>query len=217
MSNNIKLKKLMIRILKKFEKQNPRPKCELFYLTPFQLVVSVVLSAQSTDKIVNECMKPMYLKGFEPYDVIKLGVRGLQHKIAKIGLYRTKAKYIYAIAQDLIYKYNSQVPKDRHKLESMLGIGRKSANVILGELYKEPCLAVDTHVFRITRRIGFHCANTPLEAEYILLQLVPKRYLPRAHYWFVLHGRYVCKAKKPRCKDCFINIMCNYYNKLDIA
>jgi endonuclease-3 len=204
--------KLVEKILKIFEKDNPEPRCELFYLTPFQLLVSVVLSAQATDKSVNRCMKPLYEKGFTPEMVVSWGRDKLLMHIKSIGLAPTKSKNIVALAETLLTQHGGEVPLNRSALEALPGVGRKSANVVLGEIAREPTLAVDTHVFRVTARLGLHAETTPLKAEKALLPLFKEGDLPRAHHWFVLHGRYVCKAQKPDCERCPLKKLCCYYS-----
>lgn len=194
--------------IKKFRKQNPDPKCELVHNTPFQLLVSVVLSAQTTDKMVNRCMEPIYQKPFTPETVVKWGPEKLLEKIRTIGLAPTKSKNVARLSQILIDKFDSKVPRSREDLESLPGVGRKTANVILGEIYKEPTIAVDTHVFRVGFRLGLHQEKTPEKAELVLLKIIPSRYLPAAHHWLILHGRYTCKAKNPTCGECVLNDIC---------
>ncbi len=200
--------KLITEVLCRFEQQNPAPHCELYYESPFQLLVSVVLSAQTTDKMVNRCMEPLYKKGFCPETVLNLKEDGLYQFIKSIGLAKTKSRHIYRLTQILVASYAGGVPQARAALEALPGVGRKTASVVLGELFQEPTLAIDTHVFRVTKRLGLHNATTPAAAEKTLLPWIPQRYLPRAHHWFVLHGRHVCKASKPLCGKCLLNTIC---------
>ena len=191
-----------------FAEKIPNPHCELYYRTPYQLLVSVVLSAQATDKSVNRAMQPLYDKGFTQQTVLQLGISGLLEKIRSIGLAPTKAKNIYNLTLKLLEQDAGQVPKTRSELEALPGVGRKTANVILGELYREPTLAVDTHVFRVTYRLGLHKEKNPLKAEKVLLEKINPAWLPRAHHWFVLHGRYICVARKPKCSECILSALC---------
>jgi endonuclease III len=186
----------------------PDPKCELFYKTQFHLLVSVVLSAQTTDKMVNLCMEPVYKKGFKPEDVVKMGPEGLLKIIRRIGLAPTKSKNVTKLSQMLIDLHGGRVPKTREDLEALPGVGRKTANVILGELFKHPTLAVDTHVFRVTRRLGFHNEKTADKCEVEILKVIDVKHLPAAHHWLILHGRYKCTAKSPQCGTCPMNDVC---------
>lgn len=189
-------------------KINPDPKCELFYKTQFQLLVSVVLSAQTTDKMVNRCMEPVYKKGFNPHDVVEMGPTQLLAVIKSIGLAPTKSKNIFKLSQILIDKHGARVPKTRQALEALPGVGRKTANVILGELFGHPTLAVDTHVYRVTRRLGFHNEKTAEKCETEIMKIIDKKHLPAGHHWFILHGRYQCTAKNPQCGTCPMNDLC---------
>jgi endonuclease III len=201
-------KRLMIQVLKRLESDNPDPRCELFYRTPYQLLVAVVLSAQATDKIVNRCMQPLFEAGFSPASALALGEAGILSKIRAIGLAPTKARNIYALTEILLAKHGGEVPDKREDLEALPGVGRKTANVVLGEIFRQPTLAVDTHVFRVTTRLGFHQEKSPEKCEAVLLSLVPTSKLPRAHHWFILHGRYVCKAQRPDCGNCTLRAVC---------
>lgn len=206
---SLKTRKELISICcNRWKKQNPKPRCELFYLTSYQLLVSVVLSAQTTDKMVNRAMEPIYKKGFTPQDAIKLKVDGLYELIKSIGLANTKAKNIFKLSQVVLNDFSNEIPKTRDDLESLPGVGRKTANVILGEIFGEPTLAVDTHVLRVSKRLGLHNEKDPNKTEKILLKLIDPRYLPTAHHWLILHGRYTCKARKPDCEHCILNDIC---------
>jgi endonuclease-3 len=191
-----------VKAIKILEKRWPDAKCELYYRTHYQLLVSVVLSAQTTDKMVNACMQPVYDAGFEPATVIALGIPGLLEKIKRVGLAPTKAKNVYNLTKILLEEHGGKVPKTRDKLEALPGVGRKTANVILGELFGQPTLAVDTHVFRVTKRLGLHDENDPVKAEHVLTKIVPPSSLPKAHHLFIFHGRYLCKAQRPDCLNC---------------
>jgi endonuclease-3 len=192
----------------RWEGLNPHPRCELFYLTPFQLLVSVVLSAQATDKSVNSAMVPLYKAGFGLEDVLAMGAEGFLPLIRSIGLAPKKSKYIEALAKRLYTDHGGQVPCTREALEALPGVGRKTAHVVLGELFKAPVLAVDTHVFRVGFRLGLHRATQVRQAEEELLRCFDEVYLPRVHHWMVLHGRYICKARAPLCKTCPVEDLC---------
>lgn len=186
----------------------PEPKCELYFETPFQLLVSVVLSAQTTDKSVNKCMEPIYKKGFDHDTVLRWGQQKLLSHIRTIGLAPTKSKNVLALSQLIKEKYKGEVPNNRQDLEALPGVGRKTANVVLGELFGQPTIAVDTHVYRVGFRLGLHAEKTPIKAEHELLKVIPKKYLPAAHHWLILHGRYTCKAIKPLCEQCELAQIC---------
>jgi len=201
----------MIAVLDRFDGVNPHPRCELYYRTPYQLLVSVVLSAQATDKSVNKAMQPLYDSGFSPDTVLALGQEGFLEKIRTIGLAPTKSKNILRLTRILRETYGDTVPQNRDALESLPGVGRKTANVVLGELWGEPTLAVDTHVLRVSARLGFHRENAAAKADKVekaLLKIVPRAFLPRAHHWLVLHGRYQCTARNPKCASCLIEDLC---------
>ena len=204
----IELSSKVFEILKK---ENPDPKCELYYLTPFQLLVSVVLSAQTTDKMVNRVMEPLYNAGFDVDDVIKMGSDGLLEKIRQIGLAPTKSKNVLKLSIALKEKHNSEVPSDRESLEALAGVGKKTASVILGELFDAPVMAVDTHVYRVSKRLGLHRESDASKTEDKILEIVERRYLPKAHHWFVLQGRYICKSQRPLCEECLLTELCPTY------
>jgi len=207
-------KKMAVDALTRLKNLEPNPKCELYYESEFQLLVSVVLSAQTTDKMVNRCMIPIYEKGFTPETVLQWGQEKLLAKIKSIGLAPTKSKNVVALSRLLIEKHKGQVPSTRQELEALPGVGKKTASVILGEIFREPTLAVDTHVFRVTRRLGLHHDKTPEKAEKTLLEIVPESYRPQAHHWFILLGRYTCKSQKPTCSKCAIDDICPYTKML---
>jgi endonuclease-3 len=195
-------------ILARFAQQNPDPKCELYYETPFQLLVAVVLSAQATDVSVNKAMREPFSNGLDAYGILKLGVDGFLAIIRSIGLAPTKAKNVLALSRIVVDRYAGSIPRTREELEDLPGVGRKTANVILGEIYREPTLAVDTHVFRVGARLGWHAQKTPETAERELLQRIEAKHLPNAHHWLILHGRYVCKAQNPQCQTCIVSDLC---------
>jgi endonuclease III len=191
----------------------PDPRCELYFTSPFQLLVSVILSAQMTDKGVNACMKPIYDSGFDIDTVITWGEAAFAQKIKSIGLAPTKSKNILKTAQILKEQHSYKIPRQKADLLKLPGVGPKTANVILAELYHQPLLAVDTHVFRVGKRLGLHRANTPLLAESELLKVIDPCFLPKAHHWLILHGRYTCKAIKPQCSSCHIKEFCTFKSK----
>lgn len=194
--------------LEQLAANNPKPHCELFYRTPYQLLVSVVLSAQATDKSVNKCMQPLYEAGFTPESVLELGAEGLLTKIRTIGLAPTKARNVAKLTRILVDEHDGQVPRSREELEALPGVGRKTANVVLGEIWREPVIAVDTHVFRVTARLGLQREPSPEKAELELMKVIPQEWLPDAHHWFILHGRYTCKAARPECETCVLREIC---------
>ena len=195
-------------ILTRLSASRPNPRCELYYETPYQLLVSVVLSAQATDKSINACMEPLYKSGLGVDDVLAMGEAGFLAKIRSIGLAPTKAKNILKLSAILVQNYKREVPRTREELEALPGVGRKTANVILGEIYREPTLAVDTHVFRVTRRLGLQSETTPEKAEQALMKIIDATWLPDAHHWFILHGRYLCTARAPACTKCPLEDIC---------
>jgi endonuclease-3 len=194
-------------------KEIPNPKTELNYKNPFTLLVAVVLSAQSTDKAVNKVTDSLFQIIKNPQDILDLGIDNLEKYIKSIGLYKTKAKNIYNLSYDLLYKYNGEIKNDKKMLLSLSGVGIKTANVVLNTLFNEETIAVDTHVSRVAMRLNLTKSNNLVIIEQDLLQTIPKKYLQNAHNLLVLHGRYTCKSKKPNCKDCKINHLCFFFNK----
>ena len=192
---------------------NPEPKGELVAANPFTLLVAVVLSAQATDASVNRATKPLFALADTPEKMAALGEEALAEKIKTIGLYRAKARHVIALSKALIEHYGGEVPPARDALESLPGVGRKTANVVLNIAFGEPTLAVDTHVFRVGNRLGIAPGKTPRAVEDELLQVVPARFLRHAHHWLILHGRYVCKARKPECWRCVLADVCPYEPK----
>jgi len=192
---------------------NPHPTTELVYHTPFELLIAVILSAQATDKSVNLATQPLFQQANTPEKILALGETGLTEFIKRIGLYKTKAKNILATCELLIQQHDSQVPQTREQLEKLPGVGRKTANVILNTAFGEPTIAVDTHIFRVANRTGLAPGKNVLEVELKLLKAVPKEYRLDAHHWLILHGRYVCKARKPACAICKINHLCEFPDK----
>ncbi|HJV40715.1 endonuclease III [Caulobacter sp.] len=192
----------------RFESLELRPKTELNYANPYELVTAVALSAQATDVSVNKATDRLFKVANTPQAMLDLGERGLIPYIASIGLYRTKAKNVLATANILVSQYGGQVPLNRAALESLPGVGRKTASVVLNELDIEPAIAVDTHVFRVSHRLKLSAGKTPDAVEQDLMRIVPPPYQTRAHHWLILHGRYVCVARKPKCEVCKISDLC---------
>jgi endonuclease-3 len=195
-------------IFARFEKTSPDPRTELDYATPFTLLVSVVLSAQATDKSVNKATEKLYAVASTPQQMLALGEAGLIPYISSIGLFRMKAKNVVALSRILIEQYGGEVPLEREKLQALPGVGRKTASVVLNELGVEPAIAVDTHVFRVAHRLGLSKGKAPDEVERDLMAIVPDAGKTRAHHWLILHGRYVCVARKPRCAECVVADLC---------
>jgi endonuclease-3 len=196
-----------------FAADNPEPRGELEYVNPFTLLVAVVLSAQATDAGVNKATRALFARADTPEKMLALGVEGIEEHIRTIGLFRNKAKNVHALSQALIERYGSEVPADREALETLPGVGRKTANVVLNIAFRQPTIAVDTHLFRVGNRTGLAPGKTPLEVELALLKVVPEPYLLHAHHWLILHGRYVCKARLPECWRCIIAQWCRYEPK----
>ncbi|MDH3948600.1 MAG: endonuclease III [Gammaproteobacteria bacterium] len=200
-------------IFKRLKKHNPAPTTELNYASPFELLIAVILSAQATDKGVNKATDELYKVANTPEEILALKERGLKKYIKTIGLFNTKAKNIIKTCKILSEEYGSQVPEDRQALESLPGVGRKTANVILNTAFGHPTIAVDTHIFRVSNRTGIAPGKTVLEVEKKLLKAVPPRYKQDAHHWLILHGRYTCIARKPRCGSCVIEDLCEFKDK----
>jgi endonuclease-3 len=192
---------------------NPAPTTELEYASTFQLLIAVILSAQATDKSVNVATRQLFAAAPTPAAMLALGEEGLAAYINRIGLYRTKSKNVIATCRQLIERHGGEVPHDRTALEALPGVGRKTANVVLNTAFGEPTIAVDTHIFRVANRTGLAPGKTPLAVETRLLKSVPKLFKHDAHHWLILHGRYVCKARKPECWRCDINDLCEFKEK----
>ncbi len=191
----------------------PAPKTELNYQTPFELLVAVILSAQATDVSVNKATARLFPMANSPQSILALGVGGLKRYIRTIGLFNSKAENIIKTCRILIERHNGEVPHTRAQLEALPGVGRKTANVVLNTAFGEATIAVDTHIFRVANRTGIARGKTPLEVEKRLLRLTPEEFRRDAHHWLILHGRYVCKARKPLCGDCPIATWCEYTRK----
>ena len=192
---------------------NPKPTTELEHRHPFELLVAVVLSAQATDKSVNVATRELFKRARTPADMVALGVAGLESYIKSIGLYRTKAKNVIELSRILLAEHGGKVPRTREALEKLPGVGRKTANVVLNVAFGEPTIAVDTHIFRVANRTNIAPGKDPLEVEQRLLKFVPEEFRLHAHHWLILHGRYVCVARKPRCPACVIRDLCEYKAK----
>ena len=201
-------------IFKRFSENKPHPKIELDYRNSFELLIAVVLSAQSTDKGVNRVTPSLFDVAPNPKKMFALGVEKLKQHIKTIGLYNNKAKNIIELSRILVEQYNSEVPSDFEELQKLPGVGRKSANVMLNSIWGKPTIAVDTHVFRVSNRIGLCKESNVLKTELSLLKKIPKEWLDNAHHWLVLHGRYICKARKPECGKCLINDLCKFKDKV---
>ncbi len=202
-------------IFKRFEQATPSPSTELVYHSPFELLIAVMLSAQSTDVSVNKATAPLFAVANTPKKILALGLDPLKNYLKTLNLYPTKAKHVLATCELLLEKFHGKVPDNRVDLESLPGVGRKTANVVLNTYFGHPTMAVDTHIFRVANRIGLAHAKTPRGVEEQLLEIIPKRYQLNAHHWLILHGRYVCKARRPACPTCIIKDLCRYPNKTE--
>jgi endonuclease III len=197
----------------RFRKANPEPKGELEHLNPFTLLVAVVLSAQATDAGVNRATRALFPIADTPQKMLALGEEKLREYIKTVGLYRTKAKNVIALSEKLIREFGGEVPRTRSEIESLPGAGRKTANVVLNMAFGEHTMAVDTHVFRVGNRTGLAPGKTPLEVELELVRVIPDEFMLHAHHWLILHGRYTCLARQPRCAVCLINDLCRWPEK----
>jgi endonuclease-3 len=200
-------------IFLRLQAANPHPTTELEYKTPFELLVAVMLSAQATDVSVNAATRHLYPVANTPQKILALGEEKLREYIQRIGLYKTKAKHVMQTCRLLVEQHNGQVPQTREELEALPGVGRKTANVILNTAFGQPTIAVDTHIFRLANRIGIAPGKDVLEVEKKLLKFVPDEFKHDAHHWLILHGRYVCQARKPKCGACIIYDLCEYKDK----
>ncbi len=200
-------------IMKRLAAERPNPRSELNYQSPFELLVAVVLSAQATDKSVNLATEKLFPVANTPQAILNLGVDGLIPYIKTIGLYRNKAKNVVALSQQIIERFKGEVPRTRQELESLPGVGRKTANVVLNVAFGEPTIAVDTHIFRVSNRTKFATGKTPEEVEKKLVRYVPVEFKKDAHHWLLLHGRYCCKATRPDCPHCPIFDLCEFKGK----
>lgn len=196
---------------------NPSPQTELEYASVFELLAAVLLSAQATDVGVNKATRRLFPVANTPQKIVDLGLEGLSDYIRTIGLYRSKAKHLFATCQILLEQYGGQVPRTREALESLPGVGRKTANVVLNVAFGEPTMAVDTHLFRVSNRTGLAPGKTPLAVELGLLKRIPAEFMVDAHHWLILHGRYVCKARQPLCAACAVAAQCDHGRRLQSA
>lgn len=204
-------------IFETFEKLDPSPKTELEYTNNFTLLVAVVLSAQATDKRVNIITKNLFPQYDTPAKILELGIDGLKEYIKSINYFNTKAKNILALSEALINKYHSSVPCNMEDLTSLPGVGRKTANVVLNCAFGDSVMPVDTHIFRVAKRLGIADGNSPEKVEAELMNIIPDKWLDRAHHWLVLHGRYICKARTPLCESCPVNKWCEYYSAFQLT
>ncbi len=201
------------RIFEKFQAADPSPETELKYNSPFELLVAVILSAQATDVSVNRVTPALFREANTPEAMLELGEAGLKAHISSIGLYNSKARNIIRACEMLVRDYGGEVPADRKKLERLPGVGRKTANVVLNVVFGQPTMAVDTHIFRVGNRTGLAPGKTPLDVEQGLLKVVPKEFMRHAHHWLILHGRYTCTARRPKCHRCLIAPECAWPEK----
>lgn len=195
---------------------NPHPKTELEYSSHFELLTAVLLSAQATDVSVNKATRKLFAAANTPQGILDLGLEPLQQHIRTIGLYRSKAKHLMQTCRILVEQHNSVVPQTREELEALPGVGRKTANVVLNTAFGQPVMAVDTHIFRVSNRTGLAGGKTPLAVEKRLLKRTPEAFLLHAHHWLILHGRYVCTARSPRCAECAVYAYCGFRDKASI-
>jgi endonuclease-3 len=197
-------------VFDRFQKQNPDPKSELVWKNAFTLLVSVVLSAQTTDKSVNKATEPLYKIADTPAKMASLGQKRLETYIRSIGLYHTKAEHVIALSRMLVDDFSGKVPSTREELMTLPGVGRKTANVVLNVVFNQPTMPVDTHLLRICPKIGLAEGTTPAEVEASLVERIPAKYMQHAHHWLILHGRYTCTARSPRCEECIISDICRH-------
>ncbi|MCI6892996.1 MAG: endonuclease III [Treponema sp.] len=197
-------------VFSRWQAQNPSPASELNYVNPFTLLVAVVLSAQATDKSVNIATEKLFQVADTPEKLLALGEENLITYIQSIGLYKNKAKHLIGLSKKLLEDFNGQVPDNRDDLMSLPGVGRKTANVVLNVIFHQPTMPVDTHLLRISPKIGLAQGCTPEAVEKSLLERIPKKYLTNAHHWILLHGRYICTARNPKCQECLINDICKH-------
>lgn len=204
-----------IEILTRLRNENPKPTTELNYSNPFELLIAVILSAQATDKGVNKATDKLFPVANTPQAILDLGVDGLKEYIKTIGLFNSKAENIIKTCRDLIEKHNGKVPEDRDALEALAGVGRKTANVVMNTAFGHPTIAVDTHIFRVSNRTNFAPGKNVVQVEEKLLKVVPDEFKVDVHHWLILHGRYTCIARKPRCGSCIIEDLCEFKEKTE--
>jgi len=206
-------KEKVTKIFKRFQKQRPAPKTELEYINEFTLLVAVVLSAQATDKGVNKATPALFKAAPTPEKMEALGIEGIKKYIKTIGLFNAKARNVYLLSKMLVEQYGSIIPADRDELQKLPGVGRKTANVVLNCAFGQSTMAVDTHIFRVSNRIGLAKSKNPLQTEEQLMKVIPEEYLFNAHHWLILHGRYTCVARRPKCYECIIVDLCEFKDK----
>lgn len=209
-------KEKRIEILTRLRDQNPHPTTELVYNSPFELLIAVILSAQATDVGVNKATAKLFPVANTPQAIYDLGVEGLKEYIKTIGLFNSKAENIIKTCRDLLDKHNGEVPQTREELEALAGVGRKTANVVLNTAFGQPTIAVDTHIFRVSNRMNFAPGKDVVKVEEKLLKVVPDEFKVDVHHWLILHGRYTCVARKPRCNSCIIEDLCEYKEKTEM-
>ncbi|XXQ68184.1 endonuclease III [Neisseriaceae bacterium B1] len=200
----------------RLREHNPHPTTELHFSTPFELLIAVLLSAQATDVGVNKATAKLFPIANTPQALLDLGLEGVMEYTKTIGLYKTKSKHIIETCEILLHEHNGEVPQTREELETLPGVGRKTANVVLNTAFRQPAMAVDTHIFRVSNRTGLARGKNVREVEDKLMKNVPKEFLMDAHHWLILHGRYTCKAQKPQCQTCLINDLCDYGGKTTV-
>lgn len=208
-------KQKRIEILTRLREQNPNPTTELQYSSPFELLIAVILSAQATDVGVNKATAKLFPVANTPQAILDLGVEGLKEYIKTIGLFNSKAENIIKTCRDLLEKHNGKVPENREELEALAGVGRKTANVVLNTAFGQPTIAVDTHIFRVSNRTNFAPGKDVVKVEEKLNKVVPNEFKVDVHHWLILHGRYTCMARKPRCNSCIIEDLCEFKDKTD--
>lgn len=209
-------KQKRIEILTRLRDQNPHPTTELNFSSPFELLIAVILSAQATDKGVNKATDKLFPVANTPQAIYNLGVEGLKEYIKTIGLFNSKAENIIKTCKDLLDKHNGEVPQTREELEALAGVGRKTANVVLNTAFGQPTIAVDTHIFRVANRMNFAPGKDVVKVEEKLLKVVPDEFKVDVHHWLILHGRYTCIARKPRCGSCIVEDLCEFKEKTEI-
>lgn len=207
----------IIEMFRRFAAQNPHPQTELYYTNTYTLLVAVILSARATDAGVNKATKNLFSRVDSPQKMLAMGIEGLISHVKTIGLYPAKAKNIMAMSQILMDRFEGQIPRSREDLESLPGVGRKTANVVLNVAFQESTMPVDTHIFRVANRLGLAIGKTPLAVERGLQAVIPEKFRVQAHHWLILHGRYVCKARVPLCPTCILNDLCPYEPKTPVS
>ena len=210
-------KKQIQTFFERLREQRPHPQTELNYSSPFELLIAVMLSAQATDVSVNKATDKLYPVANTPAQIYALGIEGLKHYIKTIGLYNAKAENVIKTCQILLEKHQGEVPQTRAELEALPGVGRKTANVVLNTAFGQPTMAVDTHIFRVGNRTGLAVGKNVLEVEHRLIKVIPKEFIVDAHHWLILHGRYCCIARKPKCNECVVSDVCNWPERFEFG